>query len=69
MASIAEKIGGYMLANNVGKYEFADKLGIDYRQFVKRLNCEIDWRLSELLKVAAICGCTIDDLVGREGGQ
>ena len=39
------------------------------RQFVKRLNGEIDWRLSELLKVAAICGCTIDDLVGREGGQ
>lgn len=54
-----------MLANGVGKYEFAEKLGIDYRQLVKRLDGDIDWRLSELRKVAEITGCTIDELVSE----
>lgn len=66
-ASITERIGGYMLANKVGKYEFADMLGLDYRQFVKRLNGEIDWRLSEVGRIAEIVGCSIDDLVRTEG--
>lgn len=67
LASINEKVGGYMLANSVGKHEFARMVGLDPRQFDKRLKGEIDWRLSELGRIAEIVGCSIDDLVMTEG--
>lgn len=66
MAAITEKIGGFMLANGVGKYEFAEKVGLDYRQLVKRLDGDVDWRLSELRSVAKVVGCSVDELVREE---
>lgn len=70
MASITERIGGYMLANNVGKHEFARMLGLDPRQFNKRLSGEIDWRLTEVGKIAELIGCSLDELTDfEEGGQ
>ena len=66
MASIAEKVGGYMLTNNVGKHEFAKMLDLDPRQFNKRLSGEIDWRLTEVGRIAEIVGCTVDELVKED---
>ena len=70
MASIAEKVGGYMLTKGVGKQEFAEMLGLDPRQFNKRLTGEIDWRFTEVGKIAEIVGCSLDELAdGKEVGQ
>jgi len=66
MEKITDKIGGYMLRNDVGKGEFAQLLDLDARQFTKRVKGEIDWRLTELGKVAEIVGCSIDELVKEE---
>ena len=63
MDAVLERIGAYLVRENMTKGEFADRVGIKRSTFYSRMNGETEFSLVEGSKIAHVLGCTTDELL------
>lgn len=66
MNHINEKLGGYMLKTGATRTSIAEALGLDPRSLKARIDGETEWKLSEVMAIADLVGCTADELVRED---
>ena len=66
---INEKLGAWLLDSSHNRQQLADEIGITRPCLRDRLNGRTKWNWDEVLRVAEITGCTLDELAGRKGAN
>lgn len=61
---INEKLGAWLLQNGNTREVLAQEIGITRPTLATRLNGESKWNWEEVVEVARITGCTLDELAG-----
>ena len=69
MERINEKVGAWLLVSGNSKSLLAEKLGISRQTLADRLDGTAKWKWEEMLRLAEVLGCTLNDLAGVEGGE
>ena len=59
---INEKLGAWLLVDGNTREKLANALGISRQSLNKRINGTAQWYWNEVVKVAQLTGCTLDDL-------
>ena len=62
MDSIKERVGAYIERTGTTKSELAKKLGMSRVSLHSKLVGQTEFRLSEAERLAAILGCSVDEL-------
>lgn len=66
---INEKLGAWLLQPGNDRDKLAEQIGITLPTLRERLAGRNQWKWSEVIRVAEITGCTLDELAGRKDGE
>lgn len=61
MEAIKERVGAYLMRERKTKSELSQELGMSTRTLHDKLVGNVEFRLSEAIKLADILGCKVDD--------
>ena len=61
---INEKVGAWLIENGNTREVLAEKIGITRPTLNSRLNGDSKWHWSEVVKVAEITNCSLNELAG-----
>lgn len=64
---INEKLGAWLLEKGNTNEKLADMIGITRPSLRERLNGNAQWKWSEVIRVAEITNCSLDELAGITG--
>lgn len=64
---IREKIGAWLLGDGHTREQLAEELGITRPTLADRLNGTTKWRWDEVIEIARITNCSLDELAGLAG--
>lgn len=56
------KLRGWMGANKVSGVAMAEKLGMSYETFKNKMSEKTEWKLSEIIAIINVTGCTFDEI-------
>ena len=63
---IKEKVGSWRLEKGNSIVKLAKELGMSRPTLYTRLEGATKWRWDEVLRIAELCNCTLDELSGIE---
>lgn len=61
---INEKVGAWLLMSGNSRENLANEIGISRPTLASRLSGKSKWNWDEVVKLAKIVGCTLDEMAG-----
>lgn len=61
---INEKVGAWLLVSGNNREKLADEIGISRPTLASRLSGKSKWNWDEVVKLAKLVGCTLDEMAG-----
>lgn len=61
--TVVANVRAELARRRIKQGDVADKLGVSRQNVAQRLNGTVDFRISELIAIAELCGITVAELV------
>jgi hypothetical protein len=65
LLAINAHVRAYVAENGITMGNFAEKIGIGRTTFYTKLNGESKWYWDEVIEIASLTGCSLDELAGK----